>query len=69
MAFVAEKEAHGRVSLCTSVSVSSLAGKPGPLLAIVVMDLILSQKNKKEIMTSEVYVSTQRAVFDKVSLF
>jgi hypothetical protein len=51
------------------VYLSSLAGKTDTLLAIVARDLILSQKNKKGIMTSTVCLSTQRAVFYKVSLF
>jgi len=72
-----DKDALGQVSLCSSVSpcqlsfhqssifvyLSSLAGKTDTLLAIVARDLILSQKNKKGIMTSTVYLSTQRAVF------
>jgi len=72
-----DKDALGQVSLRNSVSpcqlsshqhsifiyLSSLANKTDTLLAIVVRDLILSQKNKKGIMTSTVCLSTQKAVF------
>jgi hypothetical protein len=81
--FMVEKNALGKVSLCNSVFpcqlsshqcsifiyLSSLVGKTNTLLAIVARDLVLSQKNKTESMTSTLCLSTQTAVFYKVSLF
>jgi len=78
-----DKDALGQVSPCSSDSpcqlsshqcsifiyLTLLAGKTDTLLAIVARDLILSQKNKKGIMTGTVCLATQKAVFYKVSPF